>query len=197
VRERAWLVAAAGLAVQQGQGVLPSCCGWGCRWLAGNPAALLAARAGRLSQVGDARDTPQKCHFTQGFCILNFSIAGCPRKARQRSKGWLVSKCQSYNFRFCYYRSLSNFTCSKEMSKCLVYRLKQRKKYQSYNIEFTTGTLRIFGELVEKLRRKSVWTPKNAECPCNLWFCPLFNEWSLKEMPGTLCIFGGPDRLST
>ncbi len=27
------------------------------------------------------------------------------------------------------------------------------------------GTLRIFGELVQKLRRKSVWTPKNAECP--------------------------------
>jgi hypothetical protein len=23
-------------------------------------------------------DTPQKCHFTLGFCILNFSIAGCP-----------------------------------------------------------------------------------------------------------------------
>jgi hypothetical protein len=29
-----------------------------------------------------------------------------------------------------------------------------------------TGTLRIFGELVQKLRRKSLWTPKNAECPC-------------------------------
>jgi hypothetical protein len=24
------------------------------------------------------RDTPQKCHFTQGFCMLIFSIAGVP-----------------------------------------------------------------------------------------------------------------------
>jgi hypothetical protein len=23
-------------------------------------------------------DTPQKCHFTLGFCMLTFSIAGCP-----------------------------------------------------------------------------------------------------------------------
>jgi hypothetical protein len=30
---------------------------------------------------------------------------------------------------------------------------------------YRSGTLRIFGELVQKLRRKSVWTPKNAECP--------------------------------
>jgi hypothetical protein len=30
---------------------------------------------------------------------------------------------------------------------------------------FVPGTLRIFGELVQKLRRKSVQTPKNVECP--------------------------------
>jgi hypothetical protein len=24
------------------------------------------------------RDTPQKCHFTLGFCMLNFSFEGCP-----------------------------------------------------------------------------------------------------------------------
>jgi hypothetical protein len=24
-------------------------------------------------------DTPQKCHFTLGFCMLNVSIAGCPQ----------------------------------------------------------------------------------------------------------------------
>jgi hypothetical protein len=25
-----------------------------------------------------SRDTQQKCHFTLGFCMLNFSIVGCP-----------------------------------------------------------------------------------------------------------------------
>ncbi len=25
-----------------------------------------------------SRDTPQKCHFTLGFCKGNFSISGCP-----------------------------------------------------------------------------------------------------------------------
>jgi hypothetical protein len=31
-----------------------------------------------FSIVGCPKDTPQKCHFTLGFCILNFSIMGCP-----------------------------------------------------------------------------------------------------------------------
>jgi hypothetical protein len=26
-------------------------------------------------------DTPQKCHFTLGFCTLTFLIAGCPKLA--------------------------------------------------------------------------------------------------------------------
>ena len=28
---------------------------------------------------GVFRDTPQKCRFTLGFCMLNFSIVGCPK----------------------------------------------------------------------------------------------------------------------
>jgi hypothetical protein len=36
---------------------------------------------------------------------------------------------------------------------------------QGHSHFWRAGTLRIFGELVQKLRRKSMWTPKNAECP--------------------------------
>jgi hypothetical protein len=41
--------------------------GWLAGWLAGWCRAVAA---------GDW-DTPQKCHFTLGFCMLNFLIAGC------------------------------------------------------------------------------------------------------------------------
>jgi hypothetical protein len=29
-----------------------------------------------------AGDTPQKCHFTLGFCMLNFSVEGCPQSTK-------------------------------------------------------------------------------------------------------------------
>jgi hypothetical protein len=34
----------------------------------------------RPSDQASQGDTPQKCHFTLGFCILNVSIAGCPQE---------------------------------------------------------------------------------------------------------------------
>jgi hypothetical protein len=43
----------------------------------GSRGAQSAAR-----MVGVQRDTPQKCHFTLGFCMLNVSIAGCPKIAK-------------------------------------------------------------------------------------------------------------------
>jgi hypothetical protein len=33
----------------------------------------------RFISIMQSRDTPQKCHFTLGFCMLKFSIVGCPR----------------------------------------------------------------------------------------------------------------------
>jgi hypothetical protein len=36
-------------------------------------------RQARFILMLSYRDTPQKCHFTLGFCMLIFSIPGCPR----------------------------------------------------------------------------------------------------------------------
>jgi hypothetical protein len=33
-------------------------------------------------------DTPQKCHFTLGFCMLNFLIAGCPCCSLYQNERW-------------------------------------------------------------------------------------------------------------
>jgi hypothetical protein len=41
----------------------------------------------------DERDTPKKCNFTLGFCMLNFSIAGCPKFLRWKSlHDWSVRR---------------------------------------------------------------------------------------------------------
>jgi hypothetical protein len=69
---------------------------WGRLWmLASRPMSLSGPSRGSLCTISlqhrlsfftllwdlstrAVRDTPQKCHFTLEFCILNFSIAGCP-----------------------------------------------------------------------------------------------------------------------
>jgi hypothetical protein len=42
------------------------------------------------------RDTPQKCHFTLEFSILNFSIAGCPSEAVQCAVLYICTRVGHY-----------------------------------------------------------------------------------------------------